>query len=86
MATQTSTPPARTSTRTPDRTPTPNVGKRAGSYLAEVQTEMRKVSWPKRTELINNTVLTLLSAFLLSVLIFGADQLISRVLAFIYGA
>ncbi|HLA62967.1 MAG TPA: preprotein translocase subunit SecE [Rhodothermales bacterium] len=83
MATQTST-PARPGARTPDKT-APATGERAGNYLTEVQKEMRKVSWPKRQELINNTVLTLAAALVLSLLIFGADQVISRVLAFIYG-
>ena len=86
MATQTTPPPARTSTRTPEKSTAPaTTGDRAGNYLTEVQKEMRKVSWPKRQELINNTVLTLVSATALSLLIFGADQLISRLLAFIYG-
>ena len=81
MATQTTSP----STRTPGTPSAPPATERAGGYLAEVQKEMRKVSWPKRQELINNTALTLVAALVLSLLIFGADQVISRVLAFIYG-
>ena len=56
-----------------------------GNYLVEVRKEMRKVNWPKRQELINNTALTLLSSLVLSLFIFGADQVISRLLAIIYG-
>ena len=56
-----------------------------GNYLVEVRKEMRKVNWPKRQELINNTALTLVASLILSLFIFGADQLISRVLTLIYG-
>ena len=56
-----------------------------GNYLVEVRKEMRKVNWPKRQELINNTALTLAASLVLSVFIFGADQLISRLLTLIYG-
>ena len=56
-----------------------------GNYLVEVRKEMRKVNWPKRQELINNTALTLGASLVLSLFIFGADQLISRLLTLIYG-
>ena len=73
-----------TQTQNPPQTTLPGSGKPAG-YLAEVQKEMRKVSWPKRNELLSNTVLTLVSALVLSLLIFGGDQIISRLLTVIYG-
>jgi preprotein translocase subunit SecE len=79
--TQTTTP----RTQAPRPPTTPSVGGRAGGYITEVQKEMRKVSWPKRQELLNNTVLTLVSALFLSVLIFGSDQIISWLLTLIYG-
>ena len=60
-------------------------GGKAGGYLGEVQKEMRKVNWPGRTELINNTVLTLVFALFLGSLIFLSDQAISKLLALIYG-
>lgn len=68
-------------TTTQDRVP----GGALGNYLVEVRKEMRKVNWPKRQELINNTALTLAATLVLSLLIFGADQLISRLLTLIYG-
>ena len=54
------------------------------SYIQEVVKESKKVNWPKRRELINNTVLTLIAALVISLFIFGADQVISTILAFIY--
>ncbi len=59
-------------------------GGAAGNYLVEVRKEMRKVNWPKRKELISNTVLTLVSALVISLFIFGADQVISWALRLIY--
>ena len=60
-------------------------GGKAGNYLVEVRKEMRKVNWPDRPELVNNTVLTLVSSFILSLMIFGADQVISKILSAVYG-
>ncbi|MAQ95810.1 preprotein translocase subunit SecE [Rubrivirga sp. SAORIC476] len=57
-----------------------------GNYVVEVRKEMRKVNWPKRKELISNTVLTLASSLAISIFIFGADQVISTALRFIYGS
>ena len=59
-------------------------GGAAGNYLVEVRKEMRKVNWPKRKELISNTVLTLLASLAVSLFIFGADQVISWMLRLIY--
>ncbi len=58
---------------------------KATSYIEEVQKEMQKVSWPKRTELVNNTIITLVSAFAVALLIFGMDRVIQTVLEFVYG-
>ena len=54
------------------------------AYLQEVQKEMQKVSWPSRQELVNNTTLTLLASLLIALIIFSMDQVVSRVLQFIY--
>ncbi len=59
---------------------------KAKAYTEEVQKEMRKVSWPARNELVNNTILTLVAAMVLSLFIFGMDRGISWLLTFIYGA
>ncbi len=56
------------------------------AYLQDVIKEMRKVNWPKRQELLSNTTLTLVASFIIALFIFGADQVISWILARIYGA
>ncbi len=54
------------------------------AYIDEVITEMRKVNWPKRKELVSNTVITLLASLALALFIFGADRVISSILDLIY--
>ena len=67
------------------QTQTKAPGGALGNYLVEVRKEMRKVNWPKRQELVSNTVLTLVAALVTSLFIFFADEVISLVLRFIYG-
>ncbi|MXW64026.1 MAG: preprotein translocase subunit SecE [Bacteroidetes bacterium SB0662_bin_6] len=57
---------------------------KVAEYLGDVSKEMRKVSWPARNELISNTLITLLATMIISLYIWGADQIISRALEFIY--
>ena len=68
------------------QTQTKAPGGAVGNYIVEVRKEMRKVNWPKRQELLSNTVLTLLSSLAISIFIFGADQVISQILTIIYGS
>jgi preprotein translocase subunit SecE len=55
------------------------------AYIQDVGKEMRKVSWPSRSELISNTVITIVATVIISAFIFGADRVISLVLEVIYG-
>ncbi len=70
---------------TQTQNPTKEDGKALG-YVGEVRKEMRKVNWPKQSELMSNTTLTLVASLILASFIFLADQIISRALALIYGA
>ena len=72
MSTKTQTPPAS--------------GNKAVGYVGEGRKEMRKVNWPKQNELLSNTTLTLVASLIIALFIFGADQVISRLLALVYGA
>ena len=58
--------------------------KKITTYIEEVITEMRKVNWPKRKELVSNTIITLLASMALALFIFGADRVISFILDLIY--
>jgi preprotein translocase subunit SecE len=54
------------------------------AYIEDVIKEMRKVSWPKRKELVGNTVITLVGTVVISLFIFLADRAISGLLDLIY--
>ncbi len=54
------------------------------AYLEEVVTEMRKVDWPDRKELIDNTFITMVATVIISLFIFAADQVISTALEMLY--
>lgn len=41
--------------------------------IAETKTELRKVQWPKRHELINYTWIVLASVLIISLIIYGID-------------
>ncbi len=58
--------------------------KKVQQYLQEVLKETRKVNWPDRKDLINNTVLTLVASLMIALIIFAQDQIISTILEFIY--
>lgn len=54
-------------------------------YIKEVWKELQKVSWPKQSELIGFTIITIIATAIISLFIFGADRLIEVVLGAIYG-
>ena len=58
---------------------------KVSAYADDVVKEMKKVSWPKRTELINNTAITLVASGIFALFIFGIDRVISELLKLVYG-
>ena len=58
--------------------------KKVQTYLQDVLKETRKVNWPDRKNLINNTILTLVASLIIALIIFAQDQIISTILEFIY--
>jgi preprotein translocase subunit SecE len=51
------------------------LGKKSFTFFNDVAREMRKVSWPKRNELQDATVITLVLCVLLSIFTFGVDKI-----------
>lgn len=58
---------------------------RLNGFIAEVQREMKKVTWPKREELQDATVVTIVLTLLTSAFIFGVDKIFEVVLRVVYG-
>ncbi len=48
----------------------------AKNFLSEVRSEMRKVSFPSRDEVVGTTIVVIITSFVFSVFLFAADQLI----------
>ena len=46
-------------------------------FWHEVVLEMKKVSWPTRTEVINTTIITIIVVFFFALFLFGADVVLS---------
>jgi preprotein translocase subunit SecE len=51
---------------------------KVGKFLNEVKTEMKKVSWSTKKELIGSTWIVIVTVFLLAVFIGVIDFIISR--------
>jgi preprotein translocase subunit SecE len=54
-------------------------------FAKEVRSEMKKVVWPTRAQLINNTITVLIACVIVAVIIFLADQLFSKISIALFG-
>ena len=54
------------------------------TFFSDVAREMRKVSWPKREELQDATVITLVVCVILSIFTFGVDKLFETIVRGIF--
>ncbi len=54
-----------------------------GQFFSQVNTEMRKVSWPTKDELVASTVVVLVSTFFLAAFVGVADIILSRIVNFL---
>jgi len=52
-------------------------------FLNDVKTEMAKVSWPERPELINSTMIVAVVSILFTIFIFSTDYILSGVMRFL---
>ncbi|PEJ47405.1 MULTISPECIES: preprotein translocase subunit SecE [unclassified Bacillus (in: firmicutes)] len=56
---------------------------RIGKFFREVKSEMKKVSWPKRKELVNSTVTVLATVFFFVVFFAVIDSGLSKLIRLI---
>jgi preprotein translocase subunit SecE len=52
-------------------------------YFKETVTEMKKVTWPSKDELIGSTIVTVFVTVIMAVFIFGVDQGLSALIAIV---
>jgi len=57
--------------------------KKAAQFLRDVRTEMSKVSWPKKEELLNSTIIVAVVSVLFTIFIFSVDYILSWVMRFV---
>jgi preprotein translocase subunit SecE len=53
-------------------------------FFLDVNKEMKKVTWPKREELIDATIVTLALCIAFSIFVFGVDKVFEVVLRLVY--
>ena len=54
------------------------------NFFDGVVKEFKKVSWPTQQELIDNTIIVVVFTIIVSLFIFGVDQMYSTILEAIY--
>lgn len=57
---------------------------RIRAFFDGVNLEMKKVTWPTQKELVDNTIVVVVFSIILSLFIFGVDQVYSTLLEVIY--
>ena len=58
---------------------------RLGLFLREVRTELSRVSWPTSRQLVNFTVVTVVTSAVLTLVIFGLDVGLKQVVLYLLG-
>lgn len=59
--------------------------KSPAKFLSDVKKEMKKVSWPKRDELIRYTTITFVTVVLMAIFLWAVDLGISKLIELILG-
>ncbi|MDR9387582.1 MAG: preprotein translocase subunit SecE [Balneolaceae bacterium] len=54
------------------------------AFVEDVRREMGKVTWPTQNELVDQTIVVIVFSIILSLFIFGIDQLYTFILEAIY--
>ncbi len=58
--------------------------KKAKQFIEDVRTEMKKVVWPEREELINSTIVVIVISALFTIFIFLTDTIVSKLINILY--
>ena len=59
------------------------IGQRVSGFFSEVRSEMEKVSWPDRDELVGSTAVVFVSVVLLAFFIGSCDFVLSKLVQFL---
>ncbi|MBE6948713.1 MAG: preprotein translocase subunit SecE [Ruminococcaceae bacterium] len=53
-------------------------GKKIAKWFREMKSELKKVTWPTRKQLINNTIVALTVMIIVAIVVFGFDWCANR--------
>lgn len=57
-----------------------NFKKKFVKFFKDIRTELKKVIWPSRDQLINNTISVLAICFLVGIVIWASDTLFGKII------
>lgn len=58
---------------------------RIKNYLAETRTELKKVTWPSRQDLVDSTRVVIVATLIVTVFTGIVDQILSRIIKLVFG-
>ena len=58
---------------------------RVGKFFKELRMEIKKVIWPTRKQLINNTLVVFLACFFIGVVVWVADGILGSIFSAVFG-
>ena len=53
----------------------PNIFKRVAAYFRDLRSEFKKVTWPTRKQVVNNTIDVLVTIVLAGIVVWGLDSI-----------
>jgi preprotein translocase subunit SecE len=60
--------------------------KRVGLFLADIKSELKKVTWPNKDDMQKTTIAVVIASVLFGVYLFGVDMIFSQMIDWIIGA
>ena len=61
-----------------------NFFKGIGKRLKDIKSEMKKIVWPTKSQVINNTIVVIVVSLIAAVVIFGLDTVFGFIVRLIY--
>lgn len=58
---------------------------RAGRFFKEIRLEIKKVIWPTKQQLVNNTLVVFLTCLSVGIVIWAADALFGLIFSAVFG-
>ncbi len=58
---------------------------RIKTYIAETRTELKKVTWPSRQDIIDSTKVVIIATLIMTVFVGLVDQVLSRIIKLVFG-